>query len=200
MKKVLVILLVLVGCAGRQPIQMSTTTEDFSARMAIISIEVNKCLNTEKHVPYYVIAGNSTNAFTNGEAVFLYEGILSLDDDSIKFTMAHEIAHIKLNHISNVKAASMATTGAMMVVGFIVPGAGLLNHAVNPVVTRSYSRSAELDADRMAVDAMETCMKIPREKIISIFKDEQSRSMTTGGLWSTHPSWDDRIQNISVPR
>ncbi|MDD5233491.1 MAG: M48 family metalloprotease [Syntrophales bacterium] len=55
----------------------------------------------------------------------------------------------------------------------------------------------ELEADKKAVEVMENCLHIPHERIIKLF--ESYRNCSGGGFWSTHPSWDDRIENISKP-
>ena len=84
----------------------------------------------------------------------------------------------------------------MMVLNVIIPGAGLLNHLVNPTVTNAYSKSQELEADANAAKICTSCLNIPTAKLVAIMKDFQQFNDSGGGLWSSHPNWDDRIDNI----
>ena len=132
----------------------------------------------------------------NDNRVYLTPGLYNYDDDTLKFIMAHELSHAKLKHIRNRQAVSYATTGAMMVAGFIVPGAGWLNHAVNPAVTNNFSKFQEYDADRLASKTLVKCFDISVEKQIHILESLKKDTTDAGGFWDRHPSWSDRIENI----
>jgi Zn-dependent protease with chaperone function len=136
------------------------------------------------------------NAWTEGDRMDITLGALRLDDDTVSFIMAHELSHAKLKHSRNRKILSGAITGVMIVVGSIIPGAGLLNHAINPAVVNNFSKENELEADKLA---SVTCLKlgIPISKQVEIMNALRSLSGPGGGFWAQHPSWDDRIQNIS---
>jgi Zn-dependent protease with chaperone function len=118
------------------------------------------------------------------------------DDEALRFIMAHEIAHLRLGHHAEIRTASIATTGVMMVANVFIPGSGLLNHAVNPAVTRSFSRGAELEADKAATEISINCLKIHKNKVIRTLSEIPGE----GGFWSTHPSGEERIKNISKPQ
>ncbi len=129
--------------------------------------------------------------------IYLTYGEFKFSDDVLRFTVAHEMAHLHLNHHAELKAVSIATTGAMLAANFVVPGAGLLNHAVNPAVVNNFSKTKEFEADKKAFDVCVKCLKMPPERVLKAIDEIRSRAGDGGGFWSTHPSWEDRIENIT---
>ncbi len=112
------------------------------------------------------------------------------------FALSHEMAHVKLGHTRKAQAASYATTAGFVVLGVLVPGAGLLNHAVNPAIIGAYSREAELDADRLAAEKARECFGVPLADIVQVLEQLQREAPDGGGFWDRHPAWTERIENI----
>ncbi len=205
MKKLLLVIIILLlsSCAQRQttPYVIPQYIKD----RPVVSIyqKTYRCLKlAEAGEPSRLrIAGSKKpNAWIdNKNNVILTEGLFMYDDNTITFIIAHELSHAKLKHIRNRQAVSYATTGIMMVVGSIIPGAGLLNHAVNPAVTNNFSKSQELDADRLAVETCVSCFGFTVEQQIQILESIKKNSADAGGFWDRHPSWNDRIENIKRP-
>ncbi len=167
--------------------------------MIKIGNDVTKCISPSKFLPYHLSPNKIPNAWTDGKILVFTEGIFEFDDDILKFIMAHEIAHESLGHVAKAQGLSMVTTGVMLLVNSIIPGAGLLNHAVNPAIVNNYSKSQELEADKLASQAC-ICMNIPPERQIEIMLFMKSKLKEAGGFWDRHPSWDERIKNISNSR
>lgn len=188
-------LILIVGCASASIV--SDAPSEYFIRLSPILQKVEKCYGSN---PYKaIIMMDYPQAYVDDAGtIYFTTGMFVFDDDAIALILAHEIAHDQLGHISSVRSVSYATTGAMMIVNFIIPGAGALNHAVNPAVTRNYSKSKELEADTKAVEICEKCLGMPREKIVSVFHSMKNKTGTGGGFWSTHPSWEDRIANIKT--
>jgi len=138
------------------------------------------------------------NASVNlsGQIVFTQGALKLWDDDTLTFVAAHEIAHDKLGHVGKKIAVSTVTSGIMMVADFFIPGVGLLNHAINPAIVNNYSKSQELEADKLASEACARCFGMTHEKQIEIMMKIRKGSKEGGGFWATHPAWSDRIKNI----
>jgi Zn-dependent protease with chaperone function len=145
----------------------------------------------------FVNGAKEPNAMANNDnEIVLTEGLFQFNDDTITFVIAHELSHIKLKHIRNRKAVSIATTGVFMVAGFFIPGVGLLNYAANPAVTNNYSKVQEYEADKLASETLISCFNISLDKQIQILESMQSGTTDAGGFWDQHPAWSDRIENI----
>jgi Zn-dependent protease with chaperone function len=202
MRKLLIIMsiLLIAGCSAHRANKAYDWPAESKKRIMPIIGAVAKCMNhTDGKI--LILETQSINAFMDTDGnIILTEGILYQPDSVLLVVIAHEFSHYKLNHPTKLKAVSYATTGAMMVVNWFVPGAGILNHAVNPAIVNNYSKSQELDADRMASEAVERCFHIPVSKQIEIMQQMKSISSSGGGFWDRHPSWDERIKNIASPR
>lgn len=189
--------LLILGCASNRITHV--VPEHLKQRAAYVAYKVSMCMN-EHSLKYAIVASDKPNAFVNADGNIIYtEGILAWNKELLYFVTAHEIAHHKLKHIQKERAVSIITTGAMMVAGFIVPGAGYLNHAVNPAICNNFSKSQELDADKFASKTLLECFNIPVEKQTKIMQFMKESGPDAGGFWDRHPSWDDRIKNLQSP-
>jgi len=158
----------------------------------------SNCIQTETPIRISVSDIPVKNAFydPSNDRIVIAAGMFDLDDNILKFVLAHEIAHGKLGHANSRAAVSYATTGAMFVLNAFVPGTGYLNHLVNPAVTNNYSKTQETEADLAAYNAC-LCMGMTKEDIISALRTLQTNVQSQGGgFWEKHPSWDDRIADI----
>ncbi len=194
----LILLVVLVGCASAPKPEMTLPPET-AKRIGPIVMPVMDCMDVRLNVK--IAASKEPNAFmdSEGNVVFTLAIFAMFDDETLRFITAHEIAHHKLGHIAKAQGVSLATTGAMMILNVFVPGAGLLNQAVNPAIVNNYSKTQELEADRMASDVSEKCLKISRERQVEILLAMKKKLRDAGGFWDRHPSWDERIENIQKP-
>jgi len=195
MKKVIIYITIvlLLGCAHHKPY---TPPKNLGIRMTTIGAEVLTCLNAP--VNFYIAKSKEQNAWIIDDKVYFTEGLFDLDDDTLKFVMAHEISHLKLNHLKTIKKVSYATTGVMMVVNFVIPGAGLLNYLVNPAVVNNFTKTQEYEADKLASKTC-LCLGISIDRQVEILKNLKKAIADGGKFWDRHPSWDDRIANIKAP-
>ena len=192
-KLVLIILILLSGCATTKSY---TGPEELRVRSLKYAALVSYCMNDRIQVQ--IVLSDELNASMDADGnLALTEGLLKQNDpDALYFFTAHEIAHKQLNHVRKRRGASLVTTGIMMVVGTLIPGAGILNHAINPAVVNNFSKPQELEADKLASQTLVSCFNIPVDRQINLLYSMKARYPENGGFWSTHPSWDERIQNI----
>ncbi|HPV50270.1 MAG TPA: M48 family metalloprotease, partial [Smithellaceae bacterium] len=135
----------------------------------------------------------------SGNITFTKEALEKFDNDTLTFVAAHEIAHDKLGHVAKKIAVSSTITGALVVANVFLPGAGYLNHIINPTITNNYSKTQEYDADQMASDHCAQCFDMSIEKQITVMqKIEKISKSSGGGFWATHPSWENRIKNVAT--
>jgi Zn-dependent protease with chaperone function len=189
MKKILIIVVLLfTGCASA-PFIPDRSVND---RAYAIFKKVNNELKTD--IKTYINSATKINAWTDGQSAYVTVGAFELDDDAVTFIVAHELSHVKLSHVRDKRLLSLGITAGMLVVNTLLPGAGLLNHLVNPAVVNNFSKPQELEADKLA---SEVCLRlginISKQVVIM---NELRKVADGGGFWSQHPSWDDRIANI----
>jgi Zn-dependent protease with chaperone function len=203
MKKLtlVIILILLCGCAAKQEVITYSTPQTVRNRPAIAMYQkACDCLKLSDDgisTDIRFVQTKQLGAYIDSEnTVHFTEGLFKYDDIAVAFIIAHELSHAKLNHIRNRNIASVATTGVMTVAGFIIPGLGYLNYAVNPAITRNFGKSQELDADRLASETLVKCFGISVDTQIPSLKTWLYDGPDGGGFWSTHPSADDRIANI----
>lgn len=125
------------------------------------------------------------------------EGLFDLDDNVIMFALGHEVAHHHLGHVQKAMVASYATTGVMMAANVLIPGAGLLNHLINPAVVNNYSKEQEQEADMLAYKIC-VCAGVAKDDVVSSLRSIKLQSKEGGGFWDKHPSWDERIAAIEA--
>jgi Zn-dependent protease with chaperone function len=204
MKKLALIfaILILTSCAHQQ-VEPYVIPQHVKERMANIVSNYTRALNCLKiredgeTSRLGLDPSEKPNAWVNGEnEIIITEGLFQFDNDTITFVLAHEVSHIKLKHVQSKQAVSIATTGVFIVLGAFIPGAGLLNYAVNPAVTNNYSKTQEYEADKLASEVLTKCFNIPVDKQIQILQGMRSNTKDGGGFWDQHPSWAERIKNI----
>jgi Zn-dependent protease with chaperone function len=197
-----IIILFLASCAG-VPVSTYVIPQHIKDRPTLVIYKrAYQCLKVTDGEPHRlkISPEKSPNAWVDKDnVVFLTEGLFKYDDNAITFIITHELSHAKLKHLRNRQTVSLATTGAMMVLGFIVPGAGVLNHLINPAITNNFSKSQEYDADRLASETLVSCFNLSIDKQIHVFESLKKDLAEGGGFWDQHPLWDDRIENIKKP-
>ena len=72
----------------------------------------------------------------------------------IEAVVAHEVAHEVMGHVGTRRKLSLSLTASFGALGIFVPGAGLLDFVVNPLVVRAFGRHQELKADQKAVEIL----------------------------------------------
>lgn len=144
------------------------------------------------------------NAFAlPGGFVFVSRSILTLcqaDANQVAFILAHEISHVLRGHaIERIVANS-----AISAVSRTTPAGGILGPWLQRVGVRfletAYSRDQELDADRLAIRLMAAAGYDPWAGVTLLENlaglNEASNPLSLGRYFSTHPSFDVRIDSI----
>jgi predicted Zn-dependent protease len=146
-----------------------------------------------------------------GGTIFITRGLLDQirDEDELACVLAHEIAHVCLNHgVGTVQQSRWIE--AFSVAGMAGAerfGSGELQEAAQSygdvasditeaLVTKGYSREAETSADSLAVIIAASAGYDPGalSRVLSRMASVTHRSGP--GFWQTHPSPEDRMEDI----
>lgn len=163
---------------------------------------------------YYVavLDTDQINAFaSSGGHILVTRGLLecATSEDALAAVLAHEIAHIQLQHgIKAIKgdrwtnAALTTATSSLTVLsdGEMKEVINAFDESVNGVITTmvntGYSQSQEYDADETALEIMAAAGYNPHamKEMLNELKVRQPKS--SGGFASTHPSADKRLKQV----
>jgi predicted Zn-dependent protease len=158
-----------------------------------------------------ILDSNEINAFaTSGGHIFVTRGLIAAakSEDALAGVIAHEIAHIQLQH--SIKAIRTSRiTNALLITGTSAAGAAtgynvkeltdVLNESVgeivNTMVNNGYSQQQEFEADNYALSLLASAKYSP-SGLVDMLKELSSiQSRQAGGFNKTHPTPAQRISN-----
>ena len=140
------------------------------------------------------------NAFAlPGGKVYLFSGLLAKADnaDEIAGVLAHELGH--LQHRDNTRNL-IYNGGTSFLIGLLfgdVTGSGALIFASRSLVTASYSREAEQNADTFSIDVMHRLGRSPKPMGELLFRVTGKQVDNTLSVLSNHPLTEDRLKRMS---
>ena len=157
---------------------------------------------------FAVLDTDMVNAFAApGGYIFVTKGaLLKMEDEAeLAAVLAHEIAHVTERHI--VRELNIKGTDASPVSGFAqVLGGGtgavrllftqMVDQAAEILFDKGLKKQDELDSDRVATLMLSAAGYDPtalKRYLVKISKAEKETQVMTG----THPSFADRIKNVS---
>jgi predicted Zn-dependent protease len=140
------------------------------------------------------------NAFAlPGGKVYLFSGLLAKADnaDEIAGVLAHELGH--LQHRDNTRNL-IYNGGTSFLIGLLfgdVTGSGAPIFASRSLVTASYSREAEQNADTFSIDVMHRLGRSPKPMGQLLFRVTGKQVDNTLSVLSNHPLTEDRLSRMS---
>jgi Zn-dependent protease with chaperone function len=147
-----------------------------------------------------VLATPIANAFAlPGGRIYLFSGLLAKAEsaDEIASVLAHELGHLK--HRDSVREL-IHTGGTSFLIGLLfgdVTGSSAVIFASRTLVTASYSREAEQDADSFAIDVMHRLGRSPKglgELLFRVTGKEADKSLS---ILASHPLTEDRLKRMN---
>lgn len=153
-----------------------------------------------------VIESDQLNAWCMaGGKIAFYSALiekLALTDDEIAAIMGHEIAHALREHsrerISQQLATNLGLDLASAVFGLSRGASDLAGMAANVAISLPYGRSHEVESDRIGVELAARAGYNPRAAISVWQKMSRAGGGSPPELLSTHPSPENRIQDLEV--
>lgn len=155
---------------------------------------------------FYVVDKDEMNAFTTpGGNIYFYSGLLNKlkRDDQIAAVLAHEIGHCAAKHtVKKYQAALGYDLISTILLGQIDSQANkqlaaISSNAMMGLISSSYGRKDEYEADKLAVKYM-YFSGYDLNGIIEAFEilKKESQETKTVLLLRSHPYLDDRIKEV----
>jgi Zn-dependent protease with chaperone function len=146
-----------------------------------------------------VVATPVANAFAlPGGKVYLFEGLLAKaqDPDEIAGVLAHEFGHVRHRDATRML---LHNGGTSFLVGLLfgdITGSGALIFASRSLLTSSYSREAEQNADGFAVDLMHQLGRSPKPMGQLLFRvtGKEAEGLS---IVASHPLTQDRLARMT---
>ena len=193
--------------AWAQALQQNPVSRDAAqnTRVRTVGERITRAANlTDRRWEYAVFQSTSPNAFVlpSGK-IGVTTGMLSLarNDDQLAAVIGHEVAHVVARHAAErYSQTALTQTGlqvAQGVAGDYGRAVGALGGAGAQLgVLLPFSRTHELEADRLGVDYMAAAGYRPREAVVLFQAMADGRQGSQSEVTSTHPSDATRISQL----
>ena len=139
------------------------------------------------------------NAFAlPGGTVYVFKGLLARAEgpDEIAGVLAHEFGHLR--HRDSTRNL-ITSGGTSFLIGLLfgdITGSGALVFASRTLVTSSYSREAEQNADSFSIDTMHRLGRSPKamgELLLRVTGKDEDKTLS---ILSSHPLTEDRLARM----
>src|SRR5687767_15520867 len=141
-----VAVLVLAGCATvpDHAFYPSPTDPGTKAVAASLYRAARAASDDPARYSFALLRTRDVSAYTADDATFYFsEGLAMQPPHVMDALVAHEVAHELLGHSGRRRALSLGLSAGFTVLGFVFPGAGLVDFLVNP---RSEEHTSELQS------------------------------------------------------
>jgi Zn-dependent protease with chaperone function len=151
---------------------------------------------------FALIRTRDISSFSGEEDATFYfsDGLAALPGAHIDALVAREVAHEVLGHAGQRRALSMGITGTFAVLGIIVPGLGVADWVVNPLIVRAFTRDQVISADLRSIEIIRAMgHELPRRCLVNaLHAVEATNGAHPGGLLATVPPLADRLAAIGA--
>ena len=141
-------------------------------------------------------------AYTDEDATFyVSDGLAAMPMPVLEAVIAQAVAHEVLDHVGTRRRMSAGMTGGFSLAGFFVPGVGMLDFMINPLIVRAFSRQQDLDADKRAVEILRTMGDpTPRRSLATALRAMDAAPVKSqegsGGVLDTRPTLRARLDAL----
>jgi Zn-dependent protease with chaperone function len=162
--------------------------------------KISEAAGMDAPIQTAVLSTAIPNAFAlPGGKVYLFSGLLAKAEspDEIAGVLAHELGHLK--HRDNTRNL-IYNGGTSFLIGLLfgdVTGSGALIFASRSLVTASYSREAEQNADTFSIEVMQRLGRSPKAMGELLFRVTGNEVDKTLSVLSNHPLTEDRLKRMS---
>jgi predicted Zn-dependent protease len=145
-----------------------------------------------------VLADQGINAASAGGGEFyVTAGLLQkANDQQLMAVLAQEIAHDDLGHVAKAQALGAGVGIGAIILDQIFPGTGQIAPVAGALITRSYSRKEEYEADKHGVVLLNRTGQPKEVMIDTLTWLMQGEGSGGGGFFNTHPATGDRIEAL----
>lgn len=153
-----------------------------------------------EYYSFGLIQTNAVTSFAAPDGTFYFsDGLARLPQHQVDALVAQNVAHDLLGHTKRRRALSLSLTAGFAVLGIFVPGGGLADFVVNPLVVRAYSREQELDADQRAIEILRDMgHSAPRQALASALRAAAASNPAASAFFeqrilAREPNLEDRL-------
>jgi Zn-dependent protease with chaperone function len=194
-------LFVLAGCATVPEHAYFPSPSDPATKRVAASLyhAARAASDDPARYSFALIGTRDVSAYTADDATFYFsEGLTMQPPHILDALIAHEVAHELLGHSGRRRALSLGLSAGFSVLGFIIPGAGLIDFLINPLLVRAYTRDQEIAADLKAVEVLRSMSyDTPRALLSEALRRAATiNGRPRGGWFATEPDIDDRLSAL----
>ena len=193
----ILIITVLVGCQTTPVKDCASCVYDLYLWKTAVDTVAQANFPDEEYnaVVHYVDYSNAW--VTSGNDIHITDDLLHKLSQEQRVA-AHEIGHLKAGHYYSTLGVSILTSIAFSVANVFVPGVGFAEYLVKPVVVGGFSRPQELEADKLGVGYLQKAGLPPHYfmEVFQIFREESGGKSDEASYFSTHPTTNERIEQI----
>jgi len=149
-----------------------------------------------------IVEDSAINAAAGGDGqYYVTTGLLNrASDDQLRGVLAHEIAHEDLGHPAKAQVVGVGVgLGAALLERFF-PGSAAIAPIAGTLISNSYSRPLELEADRHAVTLLKRAGYSKYTMIDTLAWLVRHNGDSGGGFLASHPATSDRIKALQSLR
>ena len=149
-----------------------------------------------------IVDDPAINAASAGDGrYYVTTGLLNqATDDQLRGVLAHEIAHEDLGHPARAQVVGAGVDIGVALLEQLFPGSGAVTPMAGTLITNSYTRPLEIEADRHAVTLLRRAGYSKETMLDTLVWLARRNGDTGGGLLSTHPATSERIQALRSMR
>ena len=194
-------LLVFTGCAGAPDRAYYAEASDPATKAVAASLyrAARAASDDPARYSFALLRTRDVSAYTADDATFYFsQGLAMQPPHVLDALVSHEVAHELLGHSGRRRALSMGLSAGFTALGFIVPGAGLVDFLVNPLLVRAYTRDQETAADLKAVEVLRDMgYDAPRRLLAEALREAATiNGRPRGGWFATERDIDDRLSAL----
>lgn len=191
---------VAVAITNKYPLSTDQTVTDYVNLVGLTVASVSE--KPDLNYCFGVLETDQVAAYSApGGYIFITRGSLALckDESELAGVLAHEVAHVSLNHginaVKNAKETDILLAGAKTQSQAVANFSQIVDIGVDVVMVKGYSRAQESEADKEAVNYLMDAGYDPAG-LERFLERMQSATGTSGGLMSTHPGTTERIAAV----
>lgn len=149
-----------------------------------------------------IIDDPSINAASAGDGrYYVTTGLLNqATDEELRGVLAHEIAHEDLGHPARAQVLGAGVNIGVALLEQLIPGSSAFTPIAGTLITNSYTRPLEIQADRHAVTLLRRAGYSKDTMTHTLEWLMQRSGDSGGGFLSSHPATSERIHALRALR
>jgi predicted Zn-dependent protease len=183
----------------------SARAEQQTARLRSVMLPLLRVTDqrlAREEVRLSIVDDPAINAASAGNGhYYVTSGLLHrANDEQLRGVLAHEIAHEDLGHPAKAQIIGAGVSLGVALLEELIPGSSSVTPIAGTLISNSYTRPLELEADRHAVTLLQRAGYSKKTMIATLTWLVRRNGDTGGGILSTHPATSERIQALRALR